>query len=204
MSFLLGGKVKADIDISPIVGPERHGIAKKTLVVLHETVSPDYPGSSEIISTAGYMARNGLGIHGVIDAEGYFGWARDYERAIFYHAASGNGMVNTRAIGIELVSRVMLDKKDNASRFRTWWERNKQIEKTAQALAYISHEHGIPLIYSEAGYDEPGITTHWQVSETWNVAGGHWDCWPKHVGGYFPAMRIIYRARQLKKKYGWA
>lgn len=201
MPEILGGHVKVDIDISDIVAPERHGVSTKSLVVLHETVSPDYKGSSELVSVSGYMARNGLGIHGVIDGEGYLGWAVDLERAIFYHAASGLGMVNTRAIGIELVSRVMLDYPDRQRRFEWWWSRHRQIEKTAQVLAYLSEKHGIPLVYSEAGYEERGITTHWQVSQTWNVPGGHVDCYPRHLGGYFPVNRIIWRARQLKKKW---
>lgn len=197
----LDGKIKVDIDISPIVGPEKHGLSPKSLVVLHETVSPDYPGSSEIVANAGYLAKNGLGIHGVIDSEGYLGWAVDLERAILYHAASGSGMVNTRSIGIELVSRVMLDAKDNTARWRLWRNRNKQIEKTAQVLAYLAKAHGIPLVHSESELFDKGITTHWDVTQTWKVPGGHVDCWPRKSGGYFPLNRIIWRARQYHAKW---
>jgi len=96
---------------------------------------------------------------------------------------------------------VMIDKKDNVSRFTEWWERDKQLNRTAQVVAWWSHLYAIPLRYSDGR--TPGVTTHWQVSKTFGVPGGHWDCWPKHKGGYFPVLRVIYRARHLQRRYGW-
>lgn len=189
-------KIPVDLNIAPQMWPVTHGTGDKRLVVLHETVSPDYPGFADILSVARYMPSQGYGIHGIIDGEGYLGWAMGLRDSVLYHTASNGGSVNTKSIGIELVSRVMLDKPDRQSRFQWWWNRDKQIEKLAQVLAFISRADGIPLVYSDGVAD--GITTHWQVTQTYKVPGGHTDCWPAHLGGYFPVNRIIWRARQLK------
>lgn len=193
------------IDISAIVADDVHGFAQKDMVVLHETVSPDIKGVGDLLGNAKYLDHEGYGVQGLTDAEGNVAWARSYEDAILYHAAStgskGSGHINTRAIGIEQVSRVMLDVKDNPSRFARWWKRNKELEATASLLAYISHKHGVPLRYSDG--TKPGVTAHWQVSQTFDVPDKHTDCWPKHLGGYYPMLRVIFRARQIRKKrYG--
>lgn len=186
-------------DISDIVADDSHGRARKDMIVLHETVSPNYPGWSDIVSNARYLDNAGYGVQGLTDADGNIALALRYENAILYHAASGQGGVNTRSLGIEQVSRVMLDQKDNASRWRTWMGLDKEVEATAKLCAYWSEKYGIPLRYSDA--TAPGITTHWQVTQTWHVSGGHTDCWPKHLGGYYPVMKVIYRARQLREKW---
>ena len=43
----------------------------------------------------------------------------------------------------------------------------------------------------------PGITTHWNVSEYWLNGDGHWDCWPIHMGGHFPALYVVNKAQQI-------
>lgn len=192
-------RIKVDVDVWPVNAGVSHGTAKKDMIVLHETVSPDYAGLSDLVQTSGYLARQGYGVHGVIDKEGHLAWSVGHPNVILYHAASGNGRVNTRSIGFELVSRVMLDKPDNTSRWKLWWSRDKQLDKLAQMCAFLSKHHGIPLRYSDATV--PGITTHWQVTKTWRVAGGHVDCWPRHLGGYFPALRVISEARSYYKKW---
>lgn len=191
-------KIKVDLNIAPLMLPVAHGRNPKDMVVFHETVSPDYKGFQDILGVARYMPSRGLGIHGIIDAEGYLGWAVLMEPSVLYHTASNNGGVNTRSIGIEMISRVMLDYPDNQRRFQWWWQRKRQLEKAAQVLAYLHRTQGIPLDYTVGNL--PGVTTHWQITQTYKVAGGHVDAWPRHAGGYFPVNRIIYRARQLAKR----
>jgi hypothetical protein len=196
----LGGHVKVDLNITPIIEGEIRGYTRvKDLIVLHETVSPDYAGFSDIIANAGYLARQGYGIHGIIDAEGYLGWAYGNRKAIVSHTASNGGNVNTRSVGIELVSRVMVDLPDNASRFKKWWQRRQQLDKLAQLVAFIAHAEMIPLRWSDG--NTAGVTTHWSVTKKYAVYGGHVDCWPKHKGGYFPALRVIHEASRYHDKW---
>src|SRR5574337_1740718 len=99
---------RADVDLRKLTQPDRvHGRHKKDMVVLHETVSGDIPGTADIVSPARFLNQEGYGIHLVVDAEGKSGWLGDAQ-AIVYHAASGQGGVNTRSVGIEQVSRVPL------------------------------------------------------------------------------------------------
>jgi len=203
MTIKLGGHVKVDLNIWPILKDDEHGTADKDMIVLHETVSPDYKGFADILSNAQYLANKDYGIHAVIDAEGYLGWTYGHRRAIFYHTSStgseGTGNINTRAIGIEQVSRVMLDKPDNLSRWLLWMSRDKELDKVAQLCAFLSKAENIPLKYSSG--KGPGITTHWQITKTFGVPGGHTDCWPKHLGGYYPALRVIRQAQNYYKKW---
>lgn len=192
-------RIEVDVNLAPINAGVKHGIARKDLVVLHETVSPDYVGFADIVSNAAYLAKGGLGIHGVVDAEGYLGWSVGDRKAVLYHTASNGGNINTRSIGIEQVSRVMIDKPDNVSRWKKWWSRDKQIDQVAQLLAFLSKTERIQLRYSN-GIDS-GITTHWQVTKTYNVSGGHTDCWPKHLGGYYPVLRVIREAQAYYDKW---
>jgi hypothetical protein len=179
-----------------------HGFAlHKDLIVLHETVSPDYAGWADVRQVSQYLDNKDYGIHAVVDLEGHIAWAKGLGRAIFYHTAShgtrGNGYVNTRGIGIELVSRVMLTARDNTARWRIWWARNKQIDAVAKLVATVARAHGIPLIESDGS--TPGVTTHWEVTKRFGVYGGHVDCWPRHLGGYFPKRRVLARARVYQK-----
>lgn len=188
-------QVKIDLNIAPLMIPESHGRHEKDMVVLHETVSPDYTGLSDVLQVSRYLANKGYGIHGVVDGEGNLAWDVFGDTHILYHTASGDPShgINTRSIGIEQVSNVMIRYPDNLRRWEWWWQRNKQIDKVAKVLAYCHRTHGIPLEYSDGG--EPGITTHWSVTTKYKVPGGHTDCWPKHLGGYYPVLRVIGRAK---------
>lgn len=201
-------QVKIDLNIAPLMEPVAHGRHKKTVVVLHETVSSDAKGLSDVLAVARYMPSNGLGIHGIIDGEGHLAWDVFGDTHVLYHTASNGGNINSYSVGIELVSRVMINYPDNRRRFEWWWQRDAQIDKCAKVLAYLHRTHGIPLEYTEAepqgegDVPVPGITTHWQITKTYDVPGGHVDCWPKHKDGYFPALRVIHRARYFHKR-GW-
>lgn len=194
------GKIPGVLNIGPDQADNVHGRHKKDLIVLHETVSPDYRGWSDVEQTSSFLDNKNYGIHGIVDLEGHTAWAYSYGTALFYHASSygrrGDGLVNTRGIGIELVSRVMLDEPDNLHRWRAWWRRNEQIEATAKLIATVARFHDIPLVINDSS--SRGITTHWQVSNRWDVPGGHVDCWPKHLGGYFPLMRVLDRAQHYR------
>lgn len=201
MALTLAGKLEIDVDLSPILRGETHGVADKDMIVLHETVSPDYVGLNDIVQTSEFLSRRGLGIHAVVDVEGHLGWAYGMRRAVVYHTtAADRAPINTRSIGIEQVSRVMLDYPDNPSRWSAWRQRRvTELEVTAKLCAYLSKAEGVPLRYSNGA--GAGITTHWQVTRTFDVPGGHVDCWPKHLGGYYPVMWVIYRARHWRRAW---
>ncbi len=187
------------LDIGPEQRDNVHGTAKKGLIVLHETVSPDYPGWADVKQTSQYLDNKDYGIHGVVDLEGNKAFAIGLGRAIFYHTQSGSCLVNTRGIGIELVSRVMLVDPDNTDRWNIWIKRTKQIDETAKLVATIARFHGIPLQIASGLPLSSGVTTHWQVTKNCGIQGGHVDCWPRHLGGYFPLRRVVAKAQMYQK-----
>src|SRR3990167_4382367 len=157
MPFL---RPKVDVDLRPYFGDEAAFHTNKELIVLHETVSFNRPGVLDIKNPAAFMDGRGLEVHGFIDAEGHSGWCFD-PRAVYDHAASGSGRVNTRSIGFELVSEIPMLRP--GLRFQTWWKRRKQLVRAAQWIAYLHFDQGIPVRYSDG--TRPGVTTHWQVSD---------------------------------------
>jgi N-acetyl-anhydromuramyl-L-alanine amidase AmpD len=195
------GKIKNVLNIGPEQADNVHGRHKKDLIVLHETVSGDIKGWADVKAISSYLDNKDYGIHGIVDFEGNIAWAFTYGSAIFYHASSagtnGNGLVNSRGIGIELVSKVMLQSSSMKTRWQIWWARKKQIMETAKLVAWASRVHDIPLVDSDSS--KPGVTTHYEVTDRWGVTGGHVDCWPKHRGGYFPKLRIIQLAKLYRK-----
>ena len=193
------GKIKGVLDIGPVQADNCHGtFSNKDIIVLHETVSPDYAGWKDVISISQYLDNKDYGIHGITDKEGHIAWAYGKGSCVFYHTASGLGLINSRGIGIEMISNIMLIEKDNTNRWEWWWKRNAQIDATAKLIAWVSKVHKIPLVYTDG--HQPGITTHWQITDTFDVVGGHVDCWPRHKGGYFPVLRIIERARYFRSR----
>lgn len=175
---------------------DSHGSNRKSLIVLHETVSHDSPGTGDILAPAKFLASKGYGIHGIVDGDGNSGWAYN-RRGLYYHAASGGGNVNTRSIGFEQVSDVPL-LKTNAERIKAWdprGPRGKQLRKIAEWCAWLHFAEGIPLVFSDGR--TPGITSHWNVSETFLGGDGHWDCHPKHQGGHYPILYVIRKAQQI-------
>lgn len=183
---------RVDVDLRPYYKGEERGRHVKSLIVLHETVSPNRPGLTDITSPAAFLDRQGYEIHGIVDAEAHSAWCYD-ATAVYDHAASGIGNVNTRSVGFELVSEIPL--QPSPARFAAWWKRRRQLDKVAEWCAWLHHSEGIPLRYSDAS--KPGITSHWDVSNTYLQGHGHWDCWPRHKGGHFPMLYVVARARKL-------
>lgn len=172
-----------------IMLPHVHGRHNKDLVVLHETVSPDAAGWSDITSVEKFLAEKDYGIHGMTDAEGHIAWATGLGNAIFWQA----GGVNERSIGIEQVSNVMMRSPRNAVRAHVWAARQPQLRATAKLLAAIHNAWKIPLVYSNGLV--PGVTTHWDVSRHYTASQGHVDCWPLQKGGYYPVLPVIRMAK---------
>jgi hypothetical protein len=181
------------LNLTPTMRPCVHGRHPKDLVVLHETVSPNVAGSSDIEGVARYLAQKGYGIHGITDNDGNIAWALGLGDAVFWQA----GGVNERSIGIEQVSNVMQGASSNEARKQVWLTMTKELAATSRLLAEISTVWKIPLVYSDG--DHPGVTTHWSVSQHHPESEGHTDCWPVHLGGYFPALQVIQMAKNVLK-----
>lgn len=179
-----------------IMRPHVHGHHDKDMIVLHETVSGDVPGWSDINNVEQFLANKDYGIHGMTDAEGNIAWAFGLGNAIFWQA----GGVNERSIGIEQVSNIMLRSPLNWVRKSIWLARHKQLIATAKLVAAICNSRGIPCQYSDG--TKPGITSHWDVSQHFPRSLGHTDCWPVHKGGYYPMYYVIYLAKGFKA-LGW-
>lgn len=178
-------------NIAAEMKPHVHGRHAKDLIVLHETVSPNVKGLADEQSVADYLAGKDYGIHGITDADGNICWALGLGDAIFYQA----GGVNERSIGIEQVSKVMELTPDNTRRHEIWEALKGEIHATALLVARLHVTWAIPLVYSDG--DHPGVTSHWSVSQHHPESEGHTDCWPYHLGGYYPALEVIDLARTL-------
>lgn len=188
-------KLPINLNIAEDQRANMHGTHNKIGVVLHETVSPNYPGLKDIIQTSKYVAKEGYGIHGITDADGNIAWAVGLGQAIFWHTASGSsGRVNERFMGIEQISRVMLDYTNRADKIKAWLHMNKEINATAKLIACAAKAHGFPIVDSDGS--GPGVTTHWEVTKTFHVTDGHVDCYPTAKGGYYPKGLVIKLARQ--------
>lgn len=187
--------IKIDLNIGPQQADNCHGRHAKELVVLHETVSRNYSGLGDVRSISEYLDNRDWGIHCITDNDGNLAWAHGMGTCVFYHTASGGHEINTRSVGIEQISRVMLDYTSRLKRLQVWLGMTKELQATAEALAICNLVHGIPLRYSDG--TRPGVTTHWQITQTYNVIGGHVDCYPYHLGGYYPVLRVIKMAQDV-------
>lgn len=172
-----------------------HGTDHKDMIVLHETISRDIPGWRDITSVEAYLRKVGYGIHGMTDAEGNRAWAHNMGNAVFYHA----GGVNERAIGIEQVSDIPLRSPVTAVRRKLWTLRTAEIHATAQLIACIINTgaYDIPLTFSNGL--NPGVTSHYNVSQFHRESQGHTDCRPVHMGGWYPILEVITLAKLYKK-----
>lgn len=182
------------LNTTPLMLPHVHGRHHKDLAVLHETVSPNIPHSlADIEGVEQYLADKDYGIHGMTDADKNIAWALGLGDAVFYQA----GGVNERSIGIEQVSNVMVTYHTNAERAAAWQTKLMQgeLDATAHLLAQIHRAWGVPLVYSDG--DHPGVTSHWSVSQHHPESEGHTDCYPVHLGGYYPALEVIALAKKI-------
>lgn len=179
------------LNTATLMRPHVHGRHPKDLIVLHETVSPNVKGIADIEGVENYLASKDYGIHGMTDNDGNIAWALGLGDAVFWQA----GGVNERSIGIEQVSDVMVKHSSNADRKQAWAAMTQEIDATAELVAQIHRAWGVPLVYSDG--DHPGVTTHWSVSQHHPESEGHTDCYPVHLGGYYPALEVIARAKAL-------
>src|SRR6266576_944073 len=124
-----------------LMGRHVHGSHDKDMIVLHETVSGDIAGLGDILGVENYLASKDYGIHGMTDSEGNIAWAYGFGKAIFWQA----GGVNERSIGIEQVSRVMLQAPTTLLRRKMWSLRQAELHATAKLCACISRSRKIPL-----------------------------------------------------------
>jgi hypothetical protein len=199
-------KTKGYKDIGRAQKDNVHGFHSKIGVVLHETVSQNYVGWNDVFAVSNYLDVKDYGIHGITDNDGHCAWAFNLGKAIFYHTASGGtkgkGVANQNFIGVEQISRVMLDYKTRTARIRAWLQMDNELNITAKLIACCARAHGFPIIDNPGNTLLPGITTHWEITNYYAVPGGHVDCHPSHKGGYYPKREVI----RLAKRYyalGW-
>ena len=184
---------RVDVDLRPYFRGEEPTTHKKTLIVLHETVSHEAPGTSDIKGVAAFMDAEGLEIHGIVDKEGNSGWA--YEPEHVYDHVLG---ANPQSIGFEQVSDIPF-LPTTAERKAAWLkaDRKRQLNKVAEWCAWLHQRLGIPLRYTDGSV--PGITSHWDISETFLGGSGHWDCHPIHRGGHYPLLYVVRKAQQISE-----
>jgi len=200
----MGPKLKIDLDIAGVQWDNVHGWHDKDGVVLHETISPQYEGLKDLISNSEYLDNKDYGIHSLTDNEGHVAHAYGLGRAIFYHTASrgnlGDGQVNSRKIGIEQISDVPSKYKSKWERTKAWMHMQPELNATGKLIACLSRAHGFRILDDDG--DGEGVTTHYEVSKKYDVPGGHVDCHPIHLGGYYPKRQVIALARRYKR-LGW-
>lgn len=187
------------LNTATITRNHSHGLHPKDMAVLHETVSPDIAGLSDIYGVEGYLAKIGYGIHGMTDLEGHMAWSYGEGDAIYYQC----GGVNERSVGIEQVSYIpmLLSRKllTIVQARQHWQARLSQLQATAKLLAAwhnVDPKHH-QLVYSDGLTS--GVTSHWDVSQHFPESEGHSDCWPVHRGGYFPILEVIDLAKSFAK-----
>jgi hypothetical protein len=166
---------------------ESHGTGHKTLIVLHQTISPDYVGVKDIAGVGAYLSHVGYGIHIIDDLEGNSAAvAPEHETDIYWHVQGAN----TEAIGIEQISY-------KTGQAGYWWKRTKQLNKTARWCAYLCKKHGIPPVYDPTA--RRGICGHYDVTHSQGIYGGHTDCqYPDYPTKWVAAAAATYM------RLGWA
>lgn len=178
-----------------------HGKSAKTLAVLHETVSPDITGLSDITGVEAYLVEIGYGIHGLSDLEGNMAWGRGQGNDVFWQA----GGVNEISIGIEQVSPIptalAAGKITIAQAKEEWQARELQLHATAKLLACWHHvdPKNHVLAYVDGTGVHKGVTTHWDVSQFHPESEGHTDCHPVPHGGYYPVIEVVDFAKTYTK-----
>lgn len=195
-------KLIIDKNLAAMMHPHAHGTHKKIGAVLHETVSSNWPGLKDINSVAEYLAygEDGYAIHGITDDDAKIGWAKGYGEDVYWHCAGGHA--NSNFLGIEQVSRVMLDWKSRKTRIKAWLHMNKELNATGKLLACCARAHDFELLDNHGDTTKQGVTTHYEVTIFNHVEGGHTDAWPVNAGGYYPKVMVLKLARRYYK-LGW-
>jgi hypothetical protein len=185
------------VDISGMMSKVSHGTQTKTLMVLHETVSPDIKGIADMQANENYLVSIGYGIHGLTDAEGNMAWAYGCGNDIFWQC----GGVNEISDGIEQVSPIPTYVADKtmtiAQAKKAWANREVQLHATAQLVAawHLSDVKNHILEYVPGDGKHKGVTTHWDVSQFFAASEGHTDCHPVPHGGYYPIIEVVDLAK---------
>lgn len=177
-----------------IVRHHVHGMHRKDMFVCHETVSKDVAGMSDIIGVESDLASKDFGIHGMTDLEGHKAWALGLGNAVLWHA----GGANERSVGVENVSYIpaLIQAKllTHDQAYKKWLEREKQLTALSILIAcwHNANQKEHPL--SRSNGNTPGVCSHWDVSQHHPESEGHWDCWPRDRGGYFPLALVLHNA----------
>lgn len=200
-------KLKINLDIWPDQDQSAHGEHDKIGIVLHETVSPQIMNSiSDVKGVSEYVGRVGYGIHGITDNDGNIAWCKGHGKAVLYHTSSSGtihkGSANSNFIGIEQISDVMVKYKTQAARTKAWLGMDKELNATAKLIACIVRAHKMTFDDNPGNTMKHGITTHYEVTYFNGVGGGHVDCHPTHLGGYYP-KRLVIRLAKRYYKLGW-
>lgn len=187
-----------------IMAPHVHGHSIKTMLVLHETVSPDILGLTDILGVENDLARRDYGIHDMTDKEGHIAHAYGLGDALFYHC----GGVNLEADGLEQVSLIpALIQGGHITReqgFKMWTARTQQLVATAKVVSawHNTDPKNRPLVRSNGLRTSPGVCSHWDVSQHYSESQGHWDCQPHDKGGHYPLAHVIAMAKGYQH-YGY-
>lgn len=146
-------------------------------IVLHITVSHNRPGLADIDAILGYFAQGSTDAssHIVNDAEGH-----DARCVPDHLKAWTQAAYNPDSLSIE-----QIEYSDRRTR-QEWLTKNaKQLDNTAQWIAYWSRKYGIPITHSV----KHGVCEH---SDLGAAGGGHSDCGP----GY-PLDVVLEKARKI-------
>lgn len=156
------------------------------LIVLHGTVSNDFPGIVDIRGVMDYWASPAAGgmAHVVVDREANTGYAVDIGRTAPHVGSPENG----NSVGIEIVSMEHLWDK-----LSYWTARSKQLHEVARVMAWMMHVYPVirPRVASFAKNGDvlrPGVTTHRRLSDL-GLSTGHTD-----PGPAFPLATVISMA----------
>jgi N-acetyl-anhydromuramyl-L-alanine amidase AmpD len=159
-----------------------HGGHTPVRGIIHETISHNVPGTSDMTGVAGFWNRQGLGYgaHLGIDEEGQT-CKYASEHAITWHT----GGRNTGSLGIEIVSMKWMSKL-------AWWKKvPKELHKLAKWMAWYNKEFGIPLRWDV----NSGWSTHYMQSKAFGTTD--------HTDGQFLPKRRVMRLAKKYRREGW-
>jgi len=160
-----------------------HGIHTPVRGIIHETISGNATGRSDIIGVGAFWQRQGLGYgaHIGLDTEGNSG------------KYAGLGMItwhtggrNTGSLGFELVGGKNMDRA-------AWWKlgRGRQLHQMAKWMAFCNKEFGIPLRWDV----ERGWSSHFMQSKAFGTTD--------HTDAEFLPKKRLMLAAKCYRRLGW-